>query len=111
MSALEKAWEPHTPGVTPAGGILESQGKTPECALWKMSLGGFSRLHINLVSSTLGGWHEGRQFWSLCSPLGSGQGHQQGLVWSCAGYCFWLEMRIFLGLNLGLPSLPPSDAK
>lgn len=24
---------------------------------------------------------------------------------------FRLEMRIFLGLNLGLPSLPPSDAK
>lgn len=40
MSALEKAWEPHTPGVTPAAGILESQGKTSKYALWKMSLWG-----------------------------------------------------------------------
>jgi hypothetical protein len=57
MSALEKAWEPHTLCVSPAEGILESKGKTPECALRKMSLGAASRLHTSLVSSTLGGWH------------------------------------------------------
>lgn len=75
ISALEKAWEPHTHSVTPAGEILESKGKTPECVVWKISLGGgFSRFHIHLVSSILGGWPWGRQSWSLCSPLSKWSG-------------------------------------
>lgn len=68
------------------------------------SLGSTSTLFLAYWEAGRGGGSPGLS----AAPFRSGQvdaDNDRATSWGC------FEMRIFLGLNLGLPSLPPSDAK